>query len=89
MNLHASDNLAKNHVLAIEPRGRSSSDEKLGPVCVRSLVCHRQQTRPKQLFYILFHLLNSLLVKQFTRDVTVNWGREVILETSLLLGSHR
>ena len=48
-HLHAANNLAKDNMLSIEPGGGGSSDEELGPICVRPLVRHRQQTRPRNI----------------------------------------
>ena len=37
--------LAEDHMLAIQPLGLGSADEKLGTVCVGSSICHGQDAR--------------------------------------------
>ena len=41
-NIHALFHLAKDHVLAIQPRSLGSTDENLGTVCVGASICHGQ-----------------------------------------------
>ena len=48
-HLHPANNLAKDNMLSIEPGGGGGGDEELGPIRVRPLVCHRQQTRPRNI----------------------------------------
>lgn len=44
-NVHALLQLARHHVLAIQPLSLSSAREKLGTVCVGSSICHGQDAR--------------------------------------------
>ena len=42
-NIHAVLHLAEDHMLAVQPLGLGSADEKPGTVCVGSSICHGQE----------------------------------------------
>lgn len=45
-SIHALYHLVKDYMLAIQPLGVGSVDEKLGSVCVGSSICRGQDARP-------------------------------------------